>query len=32
MSLEIRSFYLFGFPDAVLQCIFTAGRRNVPAS
>ena len=32
MSLEIRSFYLFGFQDAVLQCIFTAGRRNVPAS
>ena len=32
MSLESRSFYLFRFQDAVLQCIFTAGRRNVPAS
>lgn len=30
MYLESRSFYLFRFPDAVLQCIFTAVRRNVP--
>lgn len=28
MYLESRSFYLFRFPDAVLQCIFTAVRRN----